>query len=133
MHVHIFKSHSILQGIFPTQGLNLGLVHCRWILNCPSHQGSPKINCKININFLDSRVFLFEVFTNFWCCLLVPYQELRLEDSDHRVSTIAWKRFPLVSLRPYNFSALRKKSSCQEEGMSSQLLPAWRIVARKKE
>ena len=24
--------HSLLQGIFPTQGLNLGLLHCRWTL-----------------------------------------------------------------------------------------------------
>ena len=25
-------SLSLLQGIFPTQGLNQGLLHCRWIL-----------------------------------------------------------------------------------------------------
>ena len=25
-------SLSLLQGIFPTQGLKLGLLHCRWIL-----------------------------------------------------------------------------------------------------
>ena len=36
-------SHSILQGIFPTQGLNLGLLHCRWILYQLSHKGSPRI------------------------------------------------------------------------------------------
>ena len=34
-------SHSLLQGIFPTQGSNLGLLHCRQILYCLSHQGSP--------------------------------------------------------------------------------------------
>ena len=34
-------SHSLLQGIFPTQGLNLGLRHCRQILHHLSHQGSP--------------------------------------------------------------------------------------------
>ena len=27
-------SHSLLQGIFPTQGSNPGLLHCRWILYC---------------------------------------------------------------------------------------------------
>ena len=32
--------HSHLQGIFPTQGSNLGLLHCRWILNHLRHQGS---------------------------------------------------------------------------------------------
>ena len=35
--------HSLLHGILPTQGLNLGLPHCRWILYQLSHQGSPRI------------------------------------------------------------------------------------------
>ena len=34
-------SHSLLQGIFPTEGSNLGLLHCRQILYHLSHQGSP--------------------------------------------------------------------------------------------
>ena len=29
--------HALLQGIFPTQGLNPGLPHCRWILYCLGH------------------------------------------------------------------------------------------------
>ena len=33
--------HAFLQGIFPTQGFNLSLLHCRWILYHLSHQGSP--------------------------------------------------------------------------------------------
>ena len=33
--------HSLLQGIFLTQRSNVGLLHCRWILYHPSHQGSP--------------------------------------------------------------------------------------------
>ena len=33
--------HSFLQVIFPTQGLNPDLPHCRQILYCLSHQGSP--------------------------------------------------------------------------------------------
>ena len=33
--------HSLLQGIFPTQGSNLGLLHCKQILYHLSHQGSP--------------------------------------------------------------------------------------------
>ena len=35
--------HALLQGISPTQGLNSGLPHCRWILYQLSHQGSPLI------------------------------------------------------------------------------------------
>ena len=35
--------HALLHGIFPTQGLNPGLPHCRQILYQLSHQGSPRI------------------------------------------------------------------------------------------
>ena len=33
----------LLQGIFPTQGSNLSLPDCWWILYCLSHKGSPQI------------------------------------------------------------------------------------------
>ena len=36
--------HLLLQGIFPTQGLNLGLLHRRRILYHLSHQGSPDLS-----------------------------------------------------------------------------------------
>ena len=44
-------SLSLLHGIFPTQGLNPGLLHCKRILYQLSYQGSPKtdedtVNCK---------------------------------------------------------------------------------------
>ena len=35
--------HALLQGIFPTQGWNPILSHCRWFLYCLSHQRSPRI------------------------------------------------------------------------------------------
>ena len=35
--------HAFLQGIFPTQGLNPGLLYCKWILYHLSHQGSLKM------------------------------------------------------------------------------------------
>ena len=35
-------SLSLLQAIFPTQGLNPGLLHCRRILYQLSHKGSPR-------------------------------------------------------------------------------------------
>ena len=34
---------SLLQGFLPTQGSNLGLPHCRWILYQLRHNGSPRI------------------------------------------------------------------------------------------
>ena len=36
-------SCSLLQGIFPTQGSNQGLLHYKWILYQLSRQGSPRI------------------------------------------------------------------------------------------
>ena len=36
-------SLTLLQWIFPTQKLNRGLLHCRWILYQLSYQGSPAI------------------------------------------------------------------------------------------
>ena len=39
------KLESVQGGIFPTQGSNMGLLHCRQFLYRPSHQGSPgKLN-----------------------------------------------------------------------------------------
>ena len=36
-------SLSLLQGIFPTQGSNPGVPHCRWMLYQLSQKGSPRI------------------------------------------------------------------------------------------
>ena len=47
--------HALLQGIFPIQGSNPGLLHCRWILYCLSHQGRP-------IYFLPLQKSLFWTF-----------------------------------------------------------------------
>ena len=40
---------SFLQGIFPAQGSNPGLLHCRQILYQLSHKTSPKRNMMISI------------------------------------------------------------------------------------
>ena len=41
--LNVFLCLSLLQGIFPKQGLNPGLPHCRRILYQLSHKGSPGI------------------------------------------------------------------------------------------
>ena len=53
--------HAFLQGIFPTQGSNLGLPHCRWILYYLSQQGSPDI--WFTDTFLQSIACLFLLLT----------------------------------------------------------------------
>ena len=42
---------SLLQGIFPTQGSNSGLLHCRWILYQLSHKGSHRIESSVSASF----------------------------------------------------------------------------------
>ena len=39
-------SHSLLPGVFPTEGLNPGLLHCRRILYHLSHQGDTTKSCR---------------------------------------------------------------------------------------
>ena len=43
--------HALLQGIFPTQGSNPDLPHCRQILYHLSHQGSPRILAWVAYSF----------------------------------------------------------------------------------
>ena len=59
-------SCSLLQGIFPTQRLNRGLPHCRWILYQLSHQGNPWIIPDCNL-FFDYSWFI-HIFHLFYFC-----------------------------------------------------------------
>ena len=63
-------SHSLLQGIFPTQGSNPGLPHCRQILYQLSHKGSPQM-----WEMDHKEDWKIDAF-NLWCCrrlLRVPW------------------------------------------------------------
>ena len=67
---------SLLQGIFLTQGLNPGLLHCRQILCCLSHHGSPfslpSIRCEFFTTVslvrvtLSSLLDFYSVSSSFW-------------------------------------------------------------------
>ena len=54
--------YALLQGIFPTQGSNPGLPHCRRILCQLSHQGSPR-EVKTNFNSRDSSSVCVRITT----------------------------------------------------------------------
>ena len=56
-------SLSLLQGIFPTQGSNPGLLHCRQILYQLSQTGKPKalkgnIICNPKISLFDMKIIM---------------------------------------------------------------------------
>ena len=66
--------HALLQGIFPTQGLNPGLPHCRQILYHLSHQGSPGVHRSIYIH-LPTHLLTYHSFRNYlfnaYCCPVI--------------------------------------------------------------
>ena len=51
-------SHSLLEGIFLNHGLNPSLLHCRRILHCPSHWGSPFCFYSTSIDWRRSRTLV---------------------------------------------------------------------------
>ena len=73
--------HALLQGIFPTQGLNPGILHCRWILYRLSHQGNPRILEWVAYPFFRRGTFKWMVhlklspdtskLTNYWKSILL--------------------------------------------------------------
>ena len=62
--------HSLLQGIFPSQRSNLGLLHCRKILYCLSPWGK---------SWLNLLQYCFR-FLSCWetCGILVPWSDIKL-------------------------------------------------------
>ena len=62
--------HAFLQGIFLTQGLKLGLLHCRQILYHLNHQGSiSKLNSSKNTNLkLWATIIFYNGELNAMCC-----------------------------------------------------------------
>ena len=86
--------HALLQGIFPTQGLNLGLLYCGWILYHLSHQRSPwKVEWaasllqgiflapELNQSLLHCRWILYQLYqgspcTEYFCCCCCSVTQL---------------------------------------------------------
>ena len=87
---------SLLQGIFPTQGSNPGLLHCGWILYQLSYQGSPVLTRELKdltyrmwiskICFENTHVLLISKLTPWGmsmndsptpclCCFLLKYSK----------------------------------------------------------
>ena len=73
-------SHSVLQGIFPTQGSNLGLLHCGQILYCLSHQGSPCIH--FGLVYFTFMRFVHEGTCNNSVFILIEYYMIYLSIID---------------------------------------------------
>ena len=101
-------SLSLLQGIFPTQGLNPGLLHRRRILYQLSHQGSPRI--------LEWVAYPFSKW-------LFPTQE-----SNQRIFINPPKVSSMWIFRSYN--TVRKASQYWRKYSFSRRLPFYRSYVR---
>ena len=91
-------SHSLLQGIFPTQGLNLALPHCTWILFQLSHQGSHSAIRVVSSAYLRLLRFLpailIPAYTSSSPAFLVMYSAYKLSKQDDNIQ--AWRTpFPI--------------------------------------
>ena len=66
--------HFPLQGIFPTQGLNLGLLHCRQTLYRLSHQGGLAIKV-LSVSLRGGKKHIFDTVSNMQDSVCHRYSE----------------------------------------------------------
>ena len=89
-------SHSLLQGSLPTQGLNLGLLHCRRILQPLSHQAAHRpLKAPSNLRLF---LILFSLPNHFSLLTHLISAGLLCEGSPSSPSELPWsfKYFPLL-------------------------------------
>jgi len=82
-------SHSLHQGIFPTQRPNPGLLHCVWILYPLSNQGSPAGDTKGRIDMKKARgkdLIEAQEIKKRW----QEHTELYKKDLNTRIITMVW-------------------------------------------
>jgi len=92
--------HSLLQGIFPTQGWNLSLLHCRQILYYLRHQGSPWEGtkdpwlCLITTLLLLSLLWLFSFVSAFLTSLIKLILWLMFSTDKRQAEDMVWGQGP---------------------------------------
>ena len=118
--------HFLLQGIFMTQGLKPNLLHCRQILYCLSHQGSPffwevKVKvlvtqlCRTLCNPMDCSLPGFSIHVIFQARILewvaISFFRGSSQPKDQtRISSIADTSFPSESLGKTFFGKVTNKN-----------------------
>ena len=76
---------ALLQGIFPTQGSNPGLLHCTWILYQLSYQGSP-------LNIPTILLYFFVPFSMAPPSAPISWHVLRKQELFQRLQTRQWTK-----------------------------------------
>ena len=100
--------HALLQGIFPTQGLNPGLPHCRQILYHLSHWGSPRILEWVAYSLPRGNFLTQESNQGLLHCTWILYQLSYLGSPPFTFSSVQFSRsVKSDSLRPHELQHAR--------------------------
>ena len=94
-------SHSLLQGIFLTQGSNLGLLYWRQILYNLSYQGS-RLKWTIQIQFTYSIMYPFKMCNSFWVLTnILLWNSHKIQDTMFILHQIVSLLIIQMNLTPY--------------------------------
>ena len=124
--------HALLQGIFPIQGSDPGLPHCRQILCRLNYQGVPKLNI-----FLHMSVWLFLDQINIWIYRLpCPVWVGIIQSVEDLNRTKRWRReefTPSASCAPAQvgtsaFCSPTQQPSSQAFGLQLEVTPPTPLV-----
>ena len=86
--------HFLLQGIFPTQGSNTGLLHCSWILYHLSHQESPSLGIhhlikSVSVQFSSVQLLSHvRLFATQWTTACQPSLSFTISESLLKLMTL---------------------------------------------
>ena len=114
-------SHSLLQGIFPTQGSSPGIQHCRQILCHLNHQGSGTITIHMG-SFVPWEVR----FRMTW----LPRRDLTVEPSQSAVPELAVSGSPGSLVEKQNLSPVLSQLNVNLQCNQS---PGWSVNTLKFE
>ena len=112
--------HSLLQGIFPIQGSNLVLLHCRQILYHLSHKGRPPIYVK--------REFIFSSLQSLCHIQLfvTPWTAARQASLSITHSWSLLKLLPIALVMPFNHLIL-----CHALLLPPSIFPSIRVFSNE--
>ena len=117
--------HALLQGIFPTQGVNPGLPHCRQILYHLSHWGSPRILEWVAYSLPRGNFLTQESNQGLLHCTWILYQLSYLGSPPFTFSSVQFSRSVVPdSLRPHELQYARPPCPSPTPGVHSDSCPS---------
>ena len=109
------RCHLLLQGIFPTQGSTMGLLHCRQILHCLSHQGLVTHYYEAIKHYVRNyNVRNYKLFMGFPVCSVVKNPPVNVRDMGFPAWEIPWREEP-VSYSPWQSKRVKHDLATKQQ------------------